>query len=216
MRGAIALLVALGAIAFLAGCYPKEPPAPDLQPLPRDAGLETLARDDGLEQHEHGCDPVPGFEHVPRVHEWDCAIRDAVMHEFPAGDPAEILRQMVQESSGRPRAVSSAEAKGLMQLKDGTFRSMCPRGDIWDPETNIRCGVMYRQWCADFWHKGLRSETERNGPLSLGCYHDGPGGMLDAQTECGGYTFAEFGPCASPAARHYVAVIYIPPLEVGR
>ena len=211
MRPFLALLVTLGA---LAGCYPEKPPEPGHELLPRDAGLENMARDETLEQHEHPCDPVPGFEQYERLHKWDCAIRDAVMHEFPAGDPAEILREIVQESSGNPKAISSADAKGLMQLKDGTFKSMCPRGDIWDPETNIRCGVMYRQWCADFWHKGLRSEAERNGPLSLGCYNAGPGTMLDAQSRCGGYRWSEIGPCAPRETQQYVKIIYRAPSDV--
>ena len=135
------------------------------------------------------------------------------MHEFPAGDPAEIKRQIHQESSGRERAVSRADAHGLMQLKPGTFRQMLPRArDIYNPEDNIRAGVSYRQFGADFWHKGLRTEEERNGPLSLLVYNAGPGGGLRSQEFCGGYTWAVIGPCAPSETQHYVAVIWEPSL----
>ena len=208
----VALLGLAVAAIILSGCYYEtEPPEPLIEQHPRQDGLETLPKGDGLEAYEPGCEPIVTDPPLPHLDKYDCLIRDAVMHEFPAGDPAEIKRQIHQESSGRERAVSHADAHGLMQLKPGTFRQMLPRAqDIFDPEDNIMAGGLYRQWCADFWHKGLRSEAERNGPLSLLCYHDGPRGGLEAQSECGGYTFAEFGPCASPAAQHYVAVIWRP------
>ena len=132
------------------------------------------------------------------------------MHEFPAGDPAEIKRQMQQESSGRERVVSRADAYGLMQVQRPTFRQMLPRArDIYNPEDNIRAGVAYRQWCADLWHKGLRTEEERNGPLGLLCYNAGPRGALRAQEYCGGYTWADIGPCAPAETQHYVQVVYV-------
>ena len=206
----VALLALAAAAIILSGCYyKKEPPKPLIEQHPRQDGLETLPKGDGLETYEPGCEPIVTDPPLPHLDKYDCMIRDAITHEFPAGDPAEIKRQIHQESSGRERVVSHADAHGLMQLKRGTFRQMLPRArDIYDPEDNIRAGMSYRQWGADFWHKDLRTEEERQGPLSLLIYNAGPKGGLDAQAECGGYTWAEIGPCAPAETQHYVAVVY--------
>ncbi len=50
------------------------------------------------------------------------------------------------ESRFRAEAVSSADAKGLMQLTDPTFEWILSKlgessGDVFDPQTNIRCGT---------------------------------------------------------------------------
>ncbi len=55
------------------------------------------------------------------------------------------------ESNFNPQAVSSAEAKGLMQMTPDTYRWVCGKlygTDIdeellFDPETNIKCGIWY-------------------------------------------------------------------------
>ena len=53
------------------------------------------------------------------------------------------------ESRFDPKAHSSADACGLMQLRPATFRELCeelgltPGEDIFSPDANIRCGTRY-------------------------------------------------------------------------
>jgi soluble lytic murein transglycosylase-like protein len=80
-------------------------------------------------------------------------------------DSALIAAVIQTESSGDPRAVSKAGAKGLMQLRDGTAREMGVKNSL-DPEANIRGGSRY-----------LRRMLDRFGDLSLAlaAYNAGPG-----------------------------------------
>lgn len=62
-----------------------------------------------------------------------------------------------QESDYNPKAVSKSGALGLMQLLPSTYADISKRlqddGDLFDPETNIRAGCYYLDWCrknADF------------------------------------------------------------------
>jgi len=203
----------------LAGCLPapeprEDPYAPPLALLeqhePPDA-LERMDRAEDLDSHEPEC---PGIGILPDLDRYDCMIHEAIIHEGHRITPENVKAQIFAESSGREDAVSPAGAIGPIQILPSTFRSMLPRGDIHDPEDNIRAGVKYRVWCALFWKRGLRSEEERFGPLSEGCFNAGPGGMLDAQGECGGYTWAEIGPCAPKETRDYV--MRIEGMEQGR
>ena len=59
--------------------------------------------------------------------------------------PMLIAKMTERESGGNPRAVSSAGAKGLMQLMPGTARDMGVT-DPFDPEQNIRGGLSYLRW----------------------------------------------------------------------
>ena len=57
---------------------------------------------------------------------------------------ANLIRAIIQiESSGNPKAVSSAGAQGLMQIMPGTFKSLNPEGDPFDPYDNINAGTKY-------------------------------------------------------------------------
>ncbi len=78
------------------------------------------------------------------------------------------------ESSGRPRAVSSADALGLMQLKMKTATAMAKevglkaptREDLFTPAINIRLGVYY-----------LSKHRKRFGEeraFTIAAYHAGP------------------------------------------
>ena len=65
-------------------------------------------------------------------------------------DASLITAVIKVESNFNPTAVSSKNAKGLMQLKDGTFLFVCDRygldydkDDIFDPSKNIEAGVLY-------------------------------------------------------------------------
>lgn len=59
-----------------------------------------------------------------------------------------ILAMIMAESGGNPRALSPAGAKGLMQLTTIGVREVSNQyglsnsPDLWDPETNIRYGVL--------------------------------------------------------------------------
>lgn len=67
-------------------------------------------------------------------------------------DPYLVLSMIKVESGFNVNAVSSKEAKGLMQIKDSTYEdvkdSFTNRNDsidIFDPKTNIKVGVSYFQ-----------------------------------------------------------------------
>lgn len=206
---------------FLWGCD-EDPSLPPPEALlyqhERDPDLFTLPRVSDVEEYEMGCEPITdyGVKPHPRFDQWDCKLRRAVDREFPDLDVRQVKRQMIRESSGFVDAAGDYGEHGLMQLKVSTFRSMLPRGDIHDPADNLRAGVAYRFWCAQRWHKHLRSEEERNGPLSALCYNAGPRRAWESQAACGGYTFAEFGPCAPATSRRYVAFVMQTPEVEGR
>jgi soluble lytic murein transglycosylase len=89
-------------------------------------------------------------------------------------DPALAAAVVECESSGRPRAVSSSGALGLMQLMPRTAKAMAeelglprPSGsDLFDPDLNIRLGTYY---LSKLWR---RYEGDRL--LAVAAYHAGP------------------------------------------
>ncbi len=75
-------------------------------------------------------------------------------------DPALIYAVMRQESLFDIKAVSTSNAKGLMQLIDSTARWMADRiglkyEDIFDPEVNITLGTAYLRFLMDYWKGDL-------------------------------------------------------------
>jgi len=68
-----------------------------------------------------------------------------VCEEFPI-DWRLAKAVAIIESSLNPMAVSSAGAKGLMQLMDGTAADMRVI-QVFDTEENVKGGVRYLQWC---------------------------------------------------------------------
>lgn len=96
---------------------------------------------------------------------FDDLIRDASRRE---GVDEHLVKAVVEaESNFDPRAVSSAGAKGLMQLMDGTARALGVK-DSFDPVSNVAGGVKF-----------LRSLLDRFGsiPLALAAYNAGPGAV---------------------------------------
>jgi hypothetical protein len=102
-------------------------------------------------------------------------VRDRIMRDF--GDIIEaaaaenrldsaLISSVIRaESNGNPSAVSTAGAKGLMQLMDSTAREMGVTNSF-DPAENIRAGSRY-----------LAQMLDRFGdlPTALAAYNAGPG-----------------------------------------
>lgn len=92
-------------------------------------------------------------------------------------DPAYIAAVILRESSYNPTAVSSANARGLMQLMPDTGTWMAEKAGIrdytldmlFDPETNIRLGTRYIDYLAGKFD---------GDPILIACgYHAGAGNV---------------------------------------
>jgi soluble lytic murein transglycosylase-like protein len=86
-------------------------------------------------------DVIPARDRsAERYHRFDAHIREASAHY---AIPEALIRAVIEvESDYDPRVVSSAGARGLMQLMPGTQRDMSV-ADIWDPRDNILGGTRY-------------------------------------------------------------------------
>ena len=69
-------------------------------------------------------------------------------------DPNLVEAIIEVESSFNPRAVSSKNCKGLMQLHPDTARRFGVL-DLFDPEQNIRGGAIYLRWLLDYFDEDL-------------------------------------------------------------
>ena len=104
--------------------------------------------------------------------EWTGSYAD-VINEASATyniDSALICAVINAESTWRPNIVSSAGAKGLMQLIDSTFQSMCPGGDPFNPRDNIMAGTKYLRYLTDMLGEDLTLVTAG--------YNAGPGAVI--------------------------------------
>ena len=54
-----------------------------------------------------------------------------------------VLAVIAAESGGNPEAVSLADACGLMQLLPSTFRDLVGEADVFDPQLNVRAGILF-------------------------------------------------------------------------
>ena len=111
--------------------------------------------------------PVPArTELEERVSQYNDSINAAA--EQYGLDPNLLKAMIACESGGNPRAASSRDAKGLMQLIDSTAASVGV-GDVWDPQQNIAGGAKYMKSLLDRFQGDVR--------LALAAYNAGPGAV---------------------------------------
>jgi soluble lytic murein transglycosylase-like protein len=84
-------------------------------------------------------------------------------------DPNLIKAVIAAESAGNARAISSKNAKGLMQLMDSTATQMGVT-DVWNPQDNILGGSKYL--------KNLLDRFDGNVKLALASYNAGPDSVI--------------------------------------
>ncbi|HLA24224.1 MAG TPA: transglycosylase SLT domain-containing protein [bacterium] len=101
---------------------------------------------------------------------WPLIVPEAARHGL---DPLLVLAVIREESRFDPRAVSSANAVGLMQLLPSTARGVLGRPvgptALMEPALNIRAGTAYLA--------GLLRAFQGTTPLAVGAYNAGPGGV---------------------------------------
>jgi hypothetical protein len=108
----------------------------------------------------------------PNVYRWQPLVEQqlravaATRRLDPSLTPELVLAVIDAESVGDPLAVSSADAIGLMQVLPSTFAEIMGDGDPFDPELNVRAGILYLNF-ALAWQQG---DVE----WALAAYHAGP------------------------------------------
>lgn len=108
----------------------------------------------------------PSSSSLKRLDQFEKHINDA---SKLYGIDTNLIRSVIlTESAGKIDAISTAKAKGLMQLMDGTAKEMGVR-NVWDPRENIFGGTKYlaqmlRQYNGDI-------------KLALAAYNAGPGNV---------------------------------------
>lgn len=114
-----------------------------------------------------GCDVVPAKDSSSaRFSRYDKFIYGAArLYKIPVA----LIRAVIEsESDFDPRVVSSAGAKGLMQLMPLTAKSMGVT-DVYDPRENIYGGTRYLRVMANTFNGNL--------VLTVAGYHAGPGAV---------------------------------------
>lgn len=103
---------------------------------------------------------------VARLGKFDNQIENASQR---FGISENLIKSVIlAESSAKENALSRANAKGLMQLMDGTAREMGVT-NVWDPKQNIMGGTKYLSQ--------LLRQYDGNLKLALAAYNAGPGNV---------------------------------------
>jgi Rod binding domain-containing protein len=140
---------------------PAKPPVADPAPAPGAAPAVTPVL-----TPRKAAGPIrvkTGQAVAERVNTYTSLIREAA--EKHGVDENLVKAVIATESAGNPRARSSADAKGLMQLIDSTARSMGVRNS-WNPRENILGGVKYLQQ--------MLTRFDGNVEHALASYNAGP------------------------------------------
>jgi Rod binding domain-containing protein len=140
---------------------PAKPPVADPAPAPGAAPAVTPVL-----TPRKAAGPIrvkTGQAVAERVNTYTPLIREAA--EKHGVDENLVKAVIATESAGNPRARSSADAKGLMQLIDSTARSMGVRNS-WNPRENILGGVKYLQQ--------MLTRFDGNVEHALASYNAGP------------------------------------------
>lgn len=148
--------------------------------LPTPVGVVGGVRANGMRPTAIASYRTIGMNKVPRGGE-ETNSREAITTPKPTpfndiisaaarkeGLDENLVKAVVEaESNFNPKAVSSAGAKGLMQLMDGTAKALGVK-DPFDPVANVKGGVKF-----------LRSMLDKFGsvPLALAAYNAGPGAV---------------------------------------
>jgi soluble lytic murein transglycosylase-like protein len=100
------------------------------------------------------------------INKYDSIIKTSATEQNV--DPVLIKAIIAAESNGNPNAISKAQAKGLMQLIDGTAKSMGVK-NVFNPSDNISGGTKY--------FGSLMEKYDGNTKLALAAYNAGPGAV---------------------------------------
>jgi soluble lytic murein transglycosylase len=140
---------------------------------------------------------------APKAGSWDRLV-DRFASEYGV-DPGLVRAVIECESGGRVGAVSRAGALGLMQIMPSTASMIAAeldlpapsRGDLFDPEINIRFGTYYL---------AKMSNRFENLHLALAAYNAGPANVRRWMAENPGASGAEVvKTSAYGETRHYVS-----------
>jgi hypothetical protein len=115
------------------------------------------------------------------MQEYGCMVTSAVWEFGACEAPSYFLAQMLVESAGRPDAVSSADARGLMQVKPmtldfikGKFPDHSFGDDLHDPSTGIRAGVAYHCYIKHMHKNGTKYDNAAE--VAMGYFRGHNGG----------------------------------------
>lgn len=160
----VAGLVLLGASVVHADIYKTEGPdgVISFTNVPR-AGSRRVTRETPKKTRA----VMPQDKSPDRIHRYDAHIREAAtLYQIPDA----LIRAVIKvESDFDPRALSPANAHGLMQLIPQTAERMMVQ-DIYDPRQNILGGTRYLRVLANLFNGDLQ--------LTVAAYNAGEGAVI--------------------------------------